>query len=59
MTLAAMLANEKKKTRQLDNQTARAVYPGEFSRANMRSMLANNQYRFSTRNQDYITVFSD
>ena len=31
------------------------VVSDEFSRANMRSMLANNQYRYTTRYQDYVT----
>jgi len=31
------------------------VVPDEFSRANMRSMLTNKQYSYSTRYQDYIT----
>jgi len=53
-------ADKRNKPLILDTTTQRvpaawmAVFD-EFSRANMRSMLANNQYRYSTRYQDYIT----
>jgi hypothetical protein len=46
---------QKKKGLRLDTTKQRVpVVSDEFSRTNMRSMLANNENRYSTRYEDYI-----
>ena len=53
-------ADRRKKPLLLDTAKQRVpVVSDEFSRANMRSMLANNQYRYSTPYQDLLVLICD